>query len=317
MRTLQVNPYAEVDWDAVEPHKAQLHAHTGHPPVEGHSGQDPPAQVIDDYFEAGYSVLSLTDHEYAIEEQIWPWTDWGRNPDELGMVALQGVELGGSEAGIEHEVLSYGVDLTDTTGQSMDDVLAAIGDAGGLAVFPHPSRYQESPEWYAEHLRPNPHLLGVEVINAADRYPTTRDVWDALMLELGAERPVWGFANDDYHGRDAGYTFDRSRNVLLLEELTEAVVRAALIEGRFLYQHVVEDDPPTVDAIRHDPAAGAIALESSGAEAVQWISGGNVVATDPEINYEANAEVGATLRARLVSAGGSETGTQPFLIDGG
>jgi hypothetical protein len=315
MHTLRRNPYGDVEWESIQYHSAQLHAHTGHPPVDGHSGQDPPGQVIDDYHGAGYSVLSLTDHEYAIDEQIWPWTDWDRDPTALDMVALQGVELGGSEDGLEHDLLVYGADVTDTSGESVDDVLTRVGDAGGLAVFPHPSRYEETPEWYAAHFRAHPHLLGVEVVNAADRYPTARDVWDAVMLELGAERPVWGFANDDFHGRDAGYTFDRSHTVLLLDELTEAAVRSALVEGRFLYQHEVEADPPSVDAIRHDPDREELTVEASGATKLQWISRGEIVETGPTIDYESGASVGATLRARLVADDGSETGTQPFLFD--
>ncbi|AGN00357.1 hypothetical protein L593_02030 [Salinarchaeum sp. Harcht-Bsk1] len=315
MRTLRLNPYADVDWDAVERHKAQLHAHTAHPPTNGHSGRDPPETVIDDYADAGYSVLALTGHEYAIDEPTWPWTDWDRSPEDLGMVAIRGAELGGSEEGLDRDLLSYFSGLADTSGMTVADALQEIGDREGLAVFPHPGRYPETAEWYVEHFLANPHLLGVEVVNAADRYPTDRDVWDALQELLGNERPVWGFANDDYHGRDAGYTFDGSRNVCYLEELTEASVREALVEGRFVYQHVEVDAPPILDSVEHDPDRGVLSVAARGWEEIQWASDGAVVERGPALHYRDVDGVGEYVRARLVAPGGSETGTQPFLLE--
>ena len=314
MPALQLNPYEAVDWDAAERHNAQLHAHTAHPPTNGHSGTDPPETVIDDYADAGYSVLALTGHEYAIDEPTWPWTDWDRSPEELGMIAIRGAELGGTENGLDRDLLSYFSGLADTSGMSVADALAEIGERDGLAVFPHPGRYPETAEWYVEHFLANPHLLGVEVVNAADRYPTDRDVWDALQELLGNERAVWGFANDDYHGRDAGYTFDGSRNVLYLEELSEDAVREALIEGRFVYQHVEVDAPPILDRIEHDPDGGLLSVDARGWEEIQWASDGAVVERGPELAYRDVDGIGEYVRARLVAPGGSETGTQPFLL---
>lgn len=351
MDALRTNPYAGVDWNAVGYHRAALHAHSAYPETEGHAGQDSPATVIDDYAGAGYSVLALTGHEYNIAAPTWPWTDWDRDPAALGMVGVQAAELGGSDGGIGHDLLSYWSDLADTTGMSVDEVLEAIGGRGGLAVFPHPSRYHDSGEWYEGFFRTHAHLLGVEVVNAADRYPTGRDVWDDLQTRLGNDRAVWGFANDDYHGRAAGYSFDRSRNVLLLEDLTAAAVREALVEGRFFYQHVVEsadedggdggdidesgdggtatadgDDgsryrrpaadalPPVIEAIDHEEDAGRLRVAATGADEIQWASEGAVVGTGSTLDYRANGDVGEYVRARLVSPAGSETGTQPFLL---
>jgi len=311
---LTLNPYADVAWDEVDHHKAQLHAHTSYPDVEGHSGSDSPDVVVDDYREAGYSVLALTGHEYNIAETTWPWTDWDRDPRELGMVAVRGAELGGSDDGIDYDLLSLSCDLADTTGMTVDEALAAIDDRGGLALFPHPGRYHDDGEWYVEYALSHSNLLGIEVVNAADRYPTDRDVWDDLLERVGTERPFWGFANDDYHGREAGYSFDRSRNVLLLEDLTEAAVRETLVAGQFFYQHVVDDDPPVVERVGHDPGAGVLAVESPDAAVVQWISDGEVVGRGPRLDY-GDADVGSYLRARLLGDSGSETGTQPFLVD--
>ena len=341
MPELRLNPYADVDWTAVERHEAQLHAHTWHPPEGHHSGTDPPEVVVDDYRGAGYSVLALSDHEYNVEEPTWPWTDFDRDPAELGMVAVLALELAveadPGDPETERDLLSYFCDLADTDGMDVHDALEEIGERGGLAVFPHPSRYDEDGAWYEAYFRAHPHLLGVEVVNAADRYPTDRDVWDDLLGRLGDDRPVWGFANDDYHGRGLGYSFDRSRNVLLLDELAEDAVRDALVEGRFLYQHLVEEDagdgdddagppeavdlddatdvePPVVEAIRHDPDRGTLTVDASGFEVLQWASGGRIIERGPTLHYRDVDALGSYARARLVSAAGSETGTQPFLF---
>lgn len=325
MAELHLDPYAGVDWERAERHVAQLHAHTWHPPEGHHSGTDPPAVVIDDYRDAGYSVLALSDHEYNVDEPTWPWSAFERDPAELGMVAVLAVELAVElEAGdpdSERDLLSYFCDLADTDGMTLHEVLAEVGDRGGLAVFPHPGRYEEDGAWYEEYFRAHPHLLGVEVVNAADRYPTDRDVWDDLLERVAPDRPVWGFSNDDYHGRGLDYSFDRSRNVLLLDELTEEAVVEALAAGRFLYQHVVANDregpdagPPSIDAIRHDPDRGTLTVEASGYDVVQWASGGEVIHRGPTLRYREVDALGSFARARLVAGSGSETGTQPFLF---
>lgn len=338
MKDLDLNPYADVDWDAVQRHKVQLHAHTSYPTVEGHSGSDPPERVIDDYRAAGYSALALTDHEYNIEEPTYPWSRWDRDTDELGMVAIQGVELGGGDGRVERDLLSLFNGLANSEELSVHGVLEEIGDRGGLAIVPHPSRYDRDGSWYVEYVREHAHLLGVEVVNAADRYPTDRDVWDNLQERVD-ERLVWGFANDDYHGRDQGYSFDRSRNVVFVDELSEAAIEEALADGRFVYQHAVEGEsrgptegeapdatggqpptanaraPPTVEAIRHDADRGELAIEADGWDEIQWASAGEVVARGPELRYRDLDGAGDYVRARLVAESGSETGTQPFGLD--
>lgn len=318
MPTLASNPYADIDWDAVEPHRAQFHTHTSRPAVDGHSGDDPPAAVVDAYRDAGYAALSLNEHEYNVEELTWPWTRWDRDPDELGMVAVQGVELGGSADAdrIQHDVLSLFNDLDDSTGMTIDEALTEIGERGGLAIFSHPGRYHEPDEWefYAEYFRRHPHLLGLEVVNATDRYPDDRTLWDRLQSELGADRPVWGFANDDFHGRDRTYGFDRSRNALLLEELSEAAVTSALVDGRFYYQHAFEADadPPDVDAVVHDAGRGELTVRPDGPAAVEWIGGGTIVERGETLRYREAVDSGH-VRARIVDDEGA-AGTQPFFF---
>lgn len=316
MPALRSNPYAAVDWDAADRHRAQFHTHTSHPPTDGHSGVDPPDEVIDAYREAAYAVLALNEHEYNVEETTWPWTQWDRDPDDVGMVGVEAAELGGGGQRVRHDILSLFCNLADSEGMSVHEALAGIGDRGGLAVFAHPGRYHapDEWEWYVEYFESHPYLLGLEVVNADDRYPGDRPLWDRLQAHLAPDRPVWGFANDDYHGRDGRYTFDRSRNVLLLKSATVEAVRTALREGRFFYQHAVPGGrPPAVDAICHDADSGELAVDAPAAETVEWRSGDEVVHDGRVLPYR-EVPLAGYARVRLVTAGGSETGTQPFLF---
>jgi hypothetical protein len=100
----------------------------------------------------------------------------------------------------------------------------------------------------------------------------------------------------------------------LLEELSAEAVREALVEGEFFYQHVVEGDPPVVEAIRHDPDRAELRVEARDDDAIQWASAGSVVGRGPRFRYR-DADVDGYVRARLVTDGGSEIGTQPFLLE--
>lgn len=52
------NPYEGVNWNSVEHYKANFHTHT----TES-DGSLTPSQVIDEYYNANYKILSLTDHD--------------------------------------------------------------------------------------------------------------------------------------------------------------------------------------------------------------------------------------------------------------
>ena len=58
-RSIVVNPYEGVDWETVEHHKAALHLHT----LQS-DGRHPVTEVVAAYREAGFTILSLTDHDW-------------------------------------------------------------------------------------------------------------------------------------------------------------------------------------------------------------------------------------------------------------
>jgi len=122
------NPYSEVNWDTYGTFKAGMHMHT----LQS-DGFNSVAEVVKAYVKAGFSILSITDHDwnypnfqigtkkgklsedhaspYPLDPKpenfpantTWPWTDYGApSPESLGIVGIEGNELT-----FRHHVASY------------------------------------------------------------------------------------------------------------------------------------------------------------------------------------------------------------------
>jgi predicted metal-dependent phosphoesterase TrpH len=138
------NRYADVDWRRYQQHKANYHTHTT---ISDGSGT--PQGVIDRYSALGYTILALTDHDtMGIERTTWPWQAFDRDPETLGMVAIEGNEISRV-----HHIGSYFNDYGSADVDSEDAVIKEIGRRGGLAVLFHPGRYTKPVEWYVEMYR--------------------------------------------------------------------------------------------------------------------------------------------------------------------
>ena len=299
---LILNPYENVDWEEYGQYRANLHTHT-----QESDGSLTVAEVIDQYHARGYHVLSITDHDHqGSREPTWPWQKYGRNPDELGMVAIQGNELS-----YHHHMGSYFTGYYGGRSGSEDESLERIGEKGGLAIFFHPGRYHgtEDWHWYLPYFRQYPHLVGLEVYNMGDRYPQDRELWDNILSALMPDRPVWGFSNDDMHRI---IHVGRNWNTFLLPELSEEEVRAAMEKGRFYFSyHFGEDEltPPRINEIKVEQ--GRITITADNYYGILWISDGEVVATGNTLRYAETDGVTSYVRARLTGAGGY-TYTNPF-----
>lgn len=133
---LVVNPYEGVNWDLTTHYKANFHAHTTQT-----DGNYPPHEVVDQYHQLGYSLLSLTDHDRI----TYPWTNFSelndkyqdRDPDSLGMMSIVGNELSR-----HHHTLSL---FTDFRAQSQDLHVVLKNQADhskdALAVLAHPAMH--------------------------------------------------------------------------------------------------------------------------------------------------------------------------------
>jgi hypothetical protein len=314
---LVLNPYEGVDWTAWQQLKANFHAHT----TES-DGSASPDRMIDEYLRHGYSVLAITDHNRC----TWPWKKWGRNARDLGMIAIAGNELSR-----HHHTLSLFIEF-ETSSENLEQSLKEVANAGGVAILAHPGRYWKPqddgrlPKTVLERYRmlfaEHPVLLGMEVINADNRYPHDVLLWDGLLGSSMPARPIWGFANDDAHSRSA---VGLNWSAIWVPEPKEHSVREALQLGRFFFASVTTRerrlrDPaqvPTVEAVLHDPDRGIITIrarcgsESLPEEACRWVANGEVVHVGRSFPYGSAKEVISYVRAELQGPGGT-TFTQPF-----
>ncbi len=136
--TLVVNPYEGIDWETTGHFRTNLHCHT----TESDGRMDPPV-VIDEYHQRGYDALAITDHNLC----TWPWEDFGRSPEELGMVAIPGNELSR-----HHHALSLFAEFEHPS-RDIDEVMDALAEADGLGVLCHPALHWNREYGYAPGLQ--------------------------------------------------------------------------------------------------------------------------------------------------------------------
>jgi hypothetical protein len=325
------DPYASVDWANAKRVKANFHTHTTQS-----DGRFVPSEAIDWYHAHLYEVLAITDHNRV----TYPWTGLtdlepsdgakkrlvegklesedltyeDRDPEALNMVALQANEMSR-----HHHMGSFFNDHGGTA--DIDSSLQAIGEKNGIAMLFHPRRYKHPLDWYTKLYKTYPHLIGQEVFNQGDRYVDRlgghRALWDSLMTDLGADRPVWGFSNDDMH--TSGHR-GRNWNVLLLHEVSPEEVRRGMTEGLTLFVYAPEGHegvaPPTVESISVDAYVGSITIAASNYATIEWISGGKVVHKGDSVNLNELPTPGEYVRAMIRGEDGFPVvGTQPFYVN--
>ena len=316
-----LNPYSSVNWDTFQQFKANLHTHTDYS-----DGTKPPHERIDEYHENNYSILSLTDHDdYNPEGPInYPWTelnnineDWeNRDPDDLGMIAVQGLEI---SAGIH-----LGSHFNDFVGEASSDeeyVLSQIQERDGLAQFFHPGRYTNNNphnmvEWYADKYLKFDCLVGMEVYNGRDIYPRDRELWDNVLMQTLPEKVIWAFANDDTHVSSIYIDFLFSWNMFILEELSLEDVKEAYANGIFFACNrntSMAPDPPVINRIILEN--DSLTIDGSGYDSIDWIADGNNIGIGETIELKDIKKNNMYVRGKLTKHDGlsrSRTLTQPF-----
>ena len=348
---LEFNPYEGVDWENVDHMLSNLHTHTDHSTDDGEGAAH---TVIDNYQQAGYGALALTDHDYMITGRTptfdttpYPWTElssihdhWeDRDPDDLGMIAIDGVEFSdahhfvGLWTGFLPDYNPDGNADLEYLNRLIDDSLDDNSDA--LFFMAHPGRYTDddypvpdegdfSLEWYQSLYDDYEEMIGIEIINTNDRHPYDRHLWDQLLETYMPERPLWAFANDDYHG-DSMEELGWSKNVALMEDTSdEAEFRQNLIDGRFYAQYTRTERTyaPMIEEIIVDETDRTIEIVVEGDyDRIKWYGGydyddglPNLIQTGETFQY--NDYEGNYIRVEVVyNEGGfehAETVLQPF-----
>lgn len=328
------DPYAGVAWSHFGRHKASMHVHT----TES-DGSLAVSTAIDGYRARGYTVLSITDHDNAAEfskVSTWPWTDHGRDPAQLGMLAVQGHEF----SVIDH-TNSFFADIwtdDDLTNGTFDAevndtawIFSEIGLRGGLAQVNHPGRYFRSNNYYLNLFQTHPHLIGIEVYNQGNRYPNDFGRWVDMLTThraAGHSLPIWGTSVDDMH------TFaqmGRNYHVYLLPELTEAAMRSAMQAGSFyivydplgadLERHVSDEAPGMWSAapIIDDIHVGQVSISIGGRNytSCEWRTDSNALVHTGDVLPLSLDTLGSFVYATLYGADGAVAHTQPWYLEEG
>lgn len=316
------NPYQGVNWVKDGRYKANIHCHT----TES-DGTSTPAEVVDAYRKYGYKILALTDHDTMRREKpTWPWQEYGRDPEKLGMIAIEGNEI----TAVHHHTSLFN-NYGNRRVRSVDESLREIKKRGGIAFLDHPGRYirqGRNINWYVDLFRRHKNLIGIEVYNQRDKYPEDRRTWDAILTKLLPMRQVWGFANDDMHRlpRDFGFSW----NVFVLPELNIDQTRKAMENGNFYIVHVPKGIKwltsqkqkkgtrpfsrvvPEIKDIIVDRINGTIKVVANGARSVSWWNGGKVVSKGNPIRLSGLAPDCHYVRAEIYGDHKTVTCTQPF-----
>ena len=340
-KIVTVNAYDDVDWASVGRYKANFHTHTS----QSFDTKFNTTHVVDAYANAGYKILALTDHD----ANPYPWTLFdlfnpdaqSRSPEELGMLAIPGVELSKdntnswSEAG-SGDFNHHNDFFTGRKGQefaTLRESYAYTDKLGGMQIINHPGQYwnidtdytpgsKNSPEWHAENFVTYPSLVGLEVYNQGNRRPNDRILWDQILQLTMPTRPVWGYSCDDTHTAEQYF---RNYQFMLMPELSIDALKDAMRQGcqYFSYEYTGsgEAKAPRITSIDVDNTKKIITLESDGDE-IYWIYGtdkpdnaapgkrkSTVVGIGKTFNFDGYQ--GSYVRALIKNKFG-ETCTQPF-----
>lgn len=352
------SPYENINWNEIDYNDAEFHTHPG----LGDEEYDP-HQTIDRYHAEGYKILALAGHDYHIPTEqigsIYPWTELSsiyetikdientaednltygeianepyqnRDPVALGMVSVEGCEVSAP-----HHVIS----LFSSYSSSMnteDETFSKITELGGIAFFAHPGVYVErnkyTSEWYVDLYKKYDMLLGQSIYNREDNHPNDRAFFDEIAHELGVERPIWLFGEDDMHTEN---TLGWNRNVILIENFKPGSlhpdiqdgsapnVRAALENGHFfLWKPSEKYNKRSFNIINIKSSMERIELELDKVdkvEIIRWITYnpgdyGSQKFHEGRILKMENVPVSARfVRAEIKGEGGTIY-TQPFYI---
>jgi len=304
-----VNPYDGIDFENTLRLKANLHTHT-----KASDGNRTASEMIRAYWDRSYDVLAITDHEKHYEKE----TDFVDISDRKILV------IRGAEITMTHHFNSLFTDHGKIYEQTVEAAIKSeIAKAKSVIVLNHPGRHKwlYPVDWYVDLYQkfPKEHLVGQEVVNSQDDYPSDKQLWDLILTKTAPLRTVYGYANDDSHAfNEIGYSY----NELLTSEFTVTEVRNAITHGRsFFYSNATISKPigkmPHVIDVIVDQDDLTIEVVATDYHKIEWFSCNRIVSNQNKISINGNVDrsyhLGRYIRFVLTGSGG-QLFSQPFLI---
>jgi len=259
-----INPYKDVDWANATTYKACLHCHTN-----ASDGECDLNEWIGLYYNAGYDILSITDHGVINNgwdkekrtngifngfKSVSPLTAEqynryvnGTDRNGRGIVDITGgiecnmavvskthvngywTTYGQGVWGKENDYETAPKEIEKAGGYS---VLNHVGDWVGSDYYPARSHSAFYINYFANIFTKYKTCLGMEIINNTDNCTRAdRDLWDELLsVVIPTGRNIWAFADDDSEYRDE---VGRSFELFPMTSNSEENVKNAMINGAF------------------------------------------------------------------------------------
>ena len=196
------------------PYHFNFHMHT-----KCSDGQMQPQTLMEQAIAIGLKGFAITDHHtvkgfYQAISWLEEWKMRSGDPDNAAPHLWTGVEITSKLLGVEVHILGYAFDpqhpsiLTYLLGVSpMDEealaanVIAAIHEAGGLAVLAHPARYKRS----AAELIPEAARMGIDGVETYYAYGnpnpwTPSPAQTQQVQQLSATYGLFNTCGTDTHG---------------------------------------------------------------------------------------------------------------------
>lgn len=344
-----INPYKTVDWAAYGQYKANFHIHT----VES-DGENQPAQMIEDHYSKGYSIIAITDHnftsttwdrkdsdaEYITSERLAE-INAGYGREGKGMIS---VPFSTEQSNSDH-LNTFWAPFTNGVGATLESNIAKCESLGGISHINHPGRYtggyvatysddmaqigaaaSNEPSTVAKYVKlfeKYPSCVGMEIINKTDGYSySDRILWDNILKQTMPDRPVWGFCNDDTHSTGStGYSF----NMMLMPENNLDNLRFAMENGTFYSvarvsrrelgeKFVGYGAQPVITNIVVDETQDTITVEAENYDRIEWIADGSIISRGNTIDLNDYEDELGTYVRAQLIGAGGICFTQPFGI---
>ncbi len=177
-----INPYEKVVDTSGKWMKANFHTHAG--TGAGTCGAYGIDEVISQYKEAGYDILTISNHDLFTDTE-----EYMKNHD---LVLINGYEYSN-----DPHMLCIG-NKTAVKGTHQHAVDACRSE-GGFVILCHPN-WQRKEYWPWKDIDKLSGFTGIEIFNSVIFTMTgsglATDTWDYI---LSQGKLVWGFGNDDFH----------------------------------------------------------------------------------------------------------------------
>ncbi len=256
-----------------------------------------PAETVEEYKNAGYDFMALTEHNQVVE---MPLID--------GIMQIKDAEES-TQGWFKHHILSLGIITHIDESASDQDRINQVLQQGGLPIFAHPDSWVYGAT--TKTLLNLNNLKHIEIYNNAIRKSPIPDAYaldDADKL-LSKKKNIFLTAGDDYTPGMPG--FDGAGVVVFSKNLSQEEILQNMKDGNFYALQGSEAPRITVNV-----AGNQISINSDRESEIQFIGeDGKILQKSEDVLSSTYSVVGDEVYVRAqVTAGRKSAWTQPIFV---